>query len=225
VPYTVPDQKETYKPLKENDFTSKMLEKSGFRSVAQLNALRYLDFNIGRFLERAKKAGYYENTIFAFFGDHNTAMTKTTLLPKEYDLNIETLHVPFLIHAPKFVKPKIIEKNGKIIDLFPTVISLAKLNHTNFTLGNNLLDSTNSKNASFVYLKINGEPSVGLLQDSLYYYKTNITKTTGLYNLKTNELKDIKEEYPLKTKQMDSLLNAFYHSTKYLYFNNKKLAK
>jgi phosphoglycerol transferase MdoB-like AlkP superfamily enzyme len=225
IPFTVPDKKESYRPLKENEVSKTELKKSGFKSVAQLNALRYLDFNIDRFLKRAKNAGYYENTIFAFFGDHNTAMNRTQNYTKEYDLNIQLQHVPFFIHAPKFTKAKTISKNGKLIDLFPTVASLAKLNHTNFTLGNNLLDSTNSKNASFVYLKINGEPAVGLLQDSLYYYKTNVTKTTGLYNLKTNELKDIKNEYPLKTKEMDSLLNAFYHATKYLYFNNKKLVK
>lgn len=222
VPYTVPEKKEHYLPLKEEKIDPNMLKKSGFKSMAQLNALRYLDFNIGRFLERAKKSGYYENTIFAFFGDHNTAMTKTDLLPKEYDLNIETLHVPFFIHAPKFIKPKIIEQNGKIIDLFPTIISLAKTNHTNYTLGNNLLDSTNLKTSSFVYLKINGEPAIGLIQDSLYYSKTRITNTTGLYNLNEKGLTDLKESYPKQLQKMDSLLEAYYHSTKYLYFNNKK---
>lgn len=225
MPYTVPDQKESYKPLNENDVTSNMLQKSGFRSVAQLNALRYLDFNIGRFLERAKKSGYYENTIFAFFGDHNTAMSRTDLLPKEYDLNLETLHIPFLIHAPKFIKPAVIKKNGKIIDLFPTVINLAKINHTNYTLGNNLLDSTYTKTSSFVYLKIKGEPAVGIIKDSLYYSKTRVSNTSGLYNLNEKSLTDLKGIYPKQLKQMDSLLEAYYHSTKYLYFNNKKLSK
>jgi phosphoglycerol transferase MdoB-like AlkP superfamily enzyme len=112
----------------------------------------------------------------------------------EYDLNIQLQHVPFFIHVPKFTAAKTISKNGKLIDLFPTVASLAKLNHTNFTLVNNLLDSTNSKNASFMYLKINVEPAVDLLQDSLYYYKTNVTKNTGLYILKINE-------YPLKQRK------------------------
>jgi len=222
VPFTVPDEKDSYKPLKEDEIDPNLLKKSGFKSVAQLNALRYLDFNIGRFLERAKKSGYYENTIFAFFGDHNTAMTKTDILPKEYDLNIETLHVPFFIHAPRFIKPKVIKKNGKIIDIFPTIISLAKINHTNYTLGNNLLDSTYTKTSSFVYLKINGEPAIGLLKDSLYYSKTRVTNTSGLYNLNENSLTDLKDTYPKQLKKMDSLLEAYYHSTKYLYFNNKK---
>ncbi|AUC84480.1 sulfatase [Polaribacter sp. ALD11] len=225
MPFTVPDEKESYKPLKENEISSELLEKSGFKSVAQLNALRYLDFNIGRFLERAKESGYYENTIFAFFGDHNTAMKKTELYTKEYDLNIQLQHVPFLIHAPKFVAPKILHKNGKLIDLFPTVISLAKINHTNYTLGNDLLDVNYTNSVSFVYLGINGEPAVGLLKDSLYYSKTNVTKTIGLYNLNEKDLIDLKAKYPIRAKEMDSLLEGYYHATKYLYFNNKKSVK
>ncbi|QOD61206.1 sulfatase-like hydrolase/transferase [Polaribacter haliotis] len=222
MPFTVPNEKESYKPLKDNEISEDLLEKSGFKSVAQLNALRYLDFNIGRFLERAKQSGYYNNTIFVFFGDHNTAMKRTDLYPKEFDLNIQLQHVPFLIHAPKFVAPETISKNGKLIDLFPTVASLAKINYTNYTLGNDLLDSTQTNTTSFVYLGINGEPAVGLLQDSLYYSKTNITNTTSLFNLKTKGLKDIKEDNLVRAQQMDSLLSAYFHSTKYLYFNNKK---
>ena len=222
MPFTVPDEKESYKPLKEASISSELLAKSGFKSVAQLNALRYLDFNIGRFLERAKASGYYENTIFAFFGDHNTAMTRTDLYSKEFDLNIQLQHVPFLIHAPKFIKPALNLKNGKLIDLFPTIMGLAKINHTNYTLGNNLLDTNYTNTNSFLYLGIRGEPAVGILKDSLYYYKTRVTNTTGLFNLNDENLTDLKQNYPSKIQKLDSLLNAYYHSTKYLYFNNKK---
>ncbi len=223
MPFTVPDNKESYSPLKDGLISENLLNEGGFKSLAQLNALRYLDFNVGKFLERAKKSGYYDNTIFVFFGDHNTAMNKTNLLPKEYDLNIETLHVPFMIHGPKFIKPEINDTNGKIIDLFPTVINLAKIDHTNYTLGNNLLDSNyRDKAVSFLYLKIKGEPAVGIIKDSLYYYKTTISKTKGLYNLKEKALNDLKKDLPNQSKELDSLLNAYYHATKYLYFNNKK---
>ena len=226
IPFTVPDQKESFAPLSESDISDDLLAKSGFKSVAQLNALRYLDFNIGRFLERAKTAGYYENTVFVFFGDHNTMMNRNHQYTNEHDLNINLQHALFFIHAPKFTEPKEISKNGKLIDLFPTVMSLMKMNYTNYTLGSNLLDTlTTRKASSFVYLKMNGEPTVGLLQDSLYYSKTNITKTKGLYNLKAENLVDLKAKYPKKALEMDSLLNAYYHSTKYLYFNNKKLEK
>ncbi len=223
MPFTVPDKKESFTPVSENSISDVLLEKSGFKSVAQLNALRYLDFNIGKFLERAKESGYYDNTVFVFFGDHNTAMNRTDQYTNEYDLNIQLQHVPFIIHAPQFVKPREITKNGKLIDMFPTVFSLLKMDHTNYTLGNNLLSSM--KTSSFVYLKINGEPAVGLLQDSMYYSRTNITKTKNLYNLNSKVLVDLKYEYPKKAEEMDSLLSAYYNATKYLYFNNKKLDK
>ena len=226
IPFTVPDKKEGFTPLSEEEISDELLAKSGFKSVAQLNALRYLDFNVGRFLERAKTSGYYNNTVFVFFGDHNTAMNRNNQYINEYDLNINLQHVPLLIHAPKIVEPKEIYKNGKLIDLFPTVMSLIKMNYTNYTLGTNLLDTlSTNKASSFVYLKINGEPAVGLLQDSLYYSKTNVSSTKGLYNLKSEKLENLKDIYPKKALEMDSLLNAYYHSTKYLYFNNKKLEK
>lgn len=223
IPFTVPDQKENYRPLQEDEISKDLLEKSGYKSVAQLNALRYLDFNIGRFLERAKSSGYYNNTVFAFFGDHNTMMNRTDFFTSEHDLNINLQHALFFIHAPNFVENKEVSYNIKLIDMVPTVMSLIKMDYTNYTLGSNVLDTINYKNpSSFVYLRMKGEPTVGILKDSLYYSKTNISNTTGLYNLKDKELKDLKEIYPKKTAKMDSLLKAYYHSTKYLYFNNKK---
>ncbi|WP_439132166.1 LTA synthase family protein [Polaribacter sp.] len=226
IPFTVPDQKESFTPLTDDEISSNLLKKSGFKSVAQLNALRYLDFNIGRFLERAKTSGYYDDTVFVFFGDHNTMMNRNKQYTNEHDLNINLQHALLFIHAPKFVEPKVYTKNAKLVDLFPTVMSILKINHTNYTLGRNLLDTVSYKNpSSFVYLRMKGEPTVGILQDSLYYYKTNISKTKGLFNLKSEKMVNLKEKYPYKTFQMDSLLNAYYHATKYLYFNNKKSGK
>ena len=226
IPFTVPDAKESFTPLSEQAISDELLKKSGFKSVAQLNALRYLDFNIGRFLKRAKTSGYYDNTVFVFFGDHNTMMNRNHQYTKEHDLNINLQHAALFIHAPKFIEPREINENGKLIDLFPTVMSLIKKNYTNYTLGRDLLDTVNYKNpSSFVYLKMQGEPTVGILQDSLYYYKTSVSKSNGLYDLKDKKMEDLKEQYPNRSLKMDSLLNAYYHSTKYLYFNNKKLDK
>ena len=225
IPFTVPNEKEEFKPLSKDSISPVVLEKSGFKSIEQLNALRYLDFNIGKFLQRAKKSGYYNNTVFVFFGDHNTAMNPTEKYSKEYDLNIQLQHVPFIIHTPKILAPIEIKTYGKLIDLFPTVMSLMNINHTNYTLGRNLLDPFAAKDSfSFVYLRMNGEPAIGILKDSLYFSKTLVTNTKGLYDLRTKTMDDLSKTDSIKASQMDSLLMAYYHSTKYLYFNNKKLA-
>ena len=227
MPFTVPAQKESYRPIKESEISPALLKKSGFKSVAQINALRYLDFNVDVFLKRAKKSGYYDNTIFLFFGDHNTKMSKSTYLAtNDFEHDIELFHVPFFIHAPKFAKPQQISNYKKLVDIVPTAASLANISYTNYTLGSNALDIKNSKNDfAFIYKNMNGEPGIGLLQNDYYYTLTTATNTANLYNFKSKEIQDIKSKYPIISKKMDSLLRGYYHATKYLYYTNKKTTK
>ncbi len=223
MPFTVPDQKESYRPLAETAISETVLQASGFKSVAQINALRYLDFNVARFLKRAKKGGYYDNTIFLFFGDHNTAMNPVRFLEKEESaLGTVVHHVPFFIHAPKFVDAKVVSKFTNLVDLMPTAASLANIDYTNYTLGSNALDSISENNFAFLYKKINGEPALGLLQNNYYYTRTTVSNTSNLYDFNGKDLTDIKKDHPIVTKQMDSLLRGYYNATKYLYYNNKK---
>ena len=223
MPYTVPDKKESFTPILENQIDKETLLKGGFRSLGHLNGMRYLDFNVARFLERAKKSGYYDNSIFVFFGDHRSGTKQLNFLKDIEDaLGINLHHATFFINAPKFVKPHVIDKYAKLVDIFPTATSLAKIGYTNYTLGRDLLDSTRTNTAAFLYSQTKGEKAVGLIKDGYYYEKTNISKKASLYSLKTNIIKDIKLNKPNITLQMDSLLSAYYHTTKYLYFNNKK---
>ncbi len=226
MPFTVPDQKESFTPILESEITEETLLKGGFRSLGQYNGIRYLDFNVDKFLTRAKESGYYDNTIFVFFGDHRGGMKELKFLNNnEDDLGIQVHHVPFFIHAPKYVKPQIVDKYAKLVDVFPTTTSIAKIDYTNYTLGSDLLDSTYTDTAAFVYIQSKGERAVGVIKDNYYYEKTNITKKAGLYSLDVDKVIDIQKEYPSITQKLDSLLSAYYHSTKYLYFNNKKSVK
>ncbi|MFT5214499.1 MAG: phosphoglycerol transferase MdoB-like AlkP superfamily enzyme [Patiriisocius sp.] len=226
MPFTVPDKKESFTPILENEIDEETLLKGGFRSLGQLNGIRYLDFNVARFLERAKESGYYDHTIFVFFGDHRGGMKKLDFLKNnEDDLGIQVHHVPFFINAPKYIKPQVVDKYAKLIDVFPTATSLAKVDYTNYTLGRDLLDSTTLNTAAFVYIQSKGEKAVGLLKDGYYFEKTNMSKKTSLFSLEADIIKDIKLENPDITKRMDSLLSTYYHTTKYLYFNNKKVSK
>ncbi|MDG1527922.1 MAG: sulfatase-like hydrolase/transferase [Polaribacter sp.] len=223
MPFTVPDKKDSFRPLKEDEISKELLSKSGFKSVAQINALRYLDFNVDVFLKRAKVAGYYDNTIFLFFGDHNTAMNPVSFLEKEESaLGTVVHHVPFFVHAPKFTDSKVISRFTKLVDIVPTAASLANINYTNYTLGSNALDAENGTDFAFLYQAINGEPAISLLQNDFYYTLTTVSNTTNLYDFNGKDLTDIKKDHPIVTKQMDSLLRGYYNATKYLYYNNKK---
>ena len=83
-PYTIPDDNEGFikKTHRKDD-----LNKSGFKSIEQYNAMRLLDHSIERFFELAKKSSYYDNTVFVLFGDHGTAD------PKAEHMEIGRAHV------------------------------------------------------------------------------------------------------------------------------------
>lgn len=223
MPFTVPKLKESYTPLRKSEISNTKLKKAGFDGIDRLNALRYLDFNVNRFLTRTKESGYYEDTIFLFFGDHNTSMSHVNEFKELYNYNLNVHNVPFFIHAPKYIEPIEIKKYTNLIDIIPTAASLANIEYTNYTLGSNALDKKNKTNFAFLYQKIKGEPALTLLKDSLLYTKTIHGNYNYLYNKNAKKLKvDIKKNYPNLHQKMDSLINSIYYSTKYLYYNNKK---
>ncbi|MFH7346995.1 sulfatase-like hydrolase/transferase, partial [Pseudomonas syringae group genomosp. 7] len=68
-PFTIPQVNDGFQVSVKS---LEQVQAGGSRSVEQYNAVRLLDFNMGRLMELAKAGGYYDNTIFVLFGDHNT---------------------------------------------------------------------------------------------------------------------------------------------------------
>jgi phosphoglycerol transferase MdoB-like AlkP superfamily enzyme len=64
-PYTIP--KETYGFELKHPGDEKV-KRYGFDNEKEYNAYRLMDYSIGHFIEEAKKSGYADNTIFAFWG-------------------------------------------------------------------------------------------------------------------------------------------------------------
>ncbi|QOV90445.1 LTA synthase family protein [Humisphaera borealis] len=67
----------------------------------RLEAMRYADWAVGKFVEDAKKLSYFKNTLFVFVGDHGFAVR-----PKLTDVNLLYHHVPLLFVAPGLVGAK-----------------------------------------------------------------------------------------------------------------------
>ena len=98
-----------------------------------LNSLYYADWAIGRFFEEAKKAGYYDNTIFILTADHVSGFAgKASDAPSLH-------HAPLLILAPG-LKPGISTRVGGQIDVIPSLAQLAGWQAPLASLGHSLLD-------------------------------------------------------------------------------------
>ncbi|MCU7817517.1 MAG: LTA synthase family protein [gamma proteobacterium symbiont of Lucinoma myriamae] len=63
----------------------------GIPEKSELNAIKYADHAIGRFIEEAKKEPYYNDTVFVVVADHNIRVRGSDMLP------VKLYHIPGMI--------------------------------------------------------------------------------------------------------------------------------
>lgn len=101
-----------------------------------LNALNYMDWSIGQFIQTLKEQGQYEHTIFVVLADH-------TLGCGESRGDFYTrFHIPLFIHAPGLLPAKRSQILGSQADILPTIIDLLNVDIPYVAMGNSLLDNT-----------------------------------------------------------------------------------
>jgi hypothetical protein len=98
-----------------------------------LNSLRYSDWALGRFLEDAEGAGWFDDTVFFVFGDQMSG-----LCAQGTDFHV-LHHVPCLVFGPG-VEPGVRDAVGGQLDLFPTVVHLAGWGTPYASFGRSLFD-------------------------------------------------------------------------------------
>lgn len=135
-PFTIPKSNDGFEVKHP---TLEEVQAAGSRSVEQYNAVRLLDFNIGRLMEIAKEGGYYDNTIFVLFGDHNTRIAQIPFLAPAYEqLGLESNAVPMIIHAPGLLGTRTVKEAVGLVDLLPTVAGMAGMEFRNSGLGRDI---------------------------------------------------------------------------------------
>jgi phosphoglycerol transferase MdoB-like AlkP superfamily enzyme len=133
-PYTIPKEARGFEVVNR---PADELSRHGLRSNEEYNALRFMDHAIGRFIDQARREPFFENTIFAFLGDHGARGTGSD--PMEAT-GLNSHHVPFVLYAPSLLAPRVIDEVASSVDVLPTVASLAGVSYVNRTLGRDLFD-------------------------------------------------------------------------------------
>jgi phosphoglycerol transferase MdoB-like AlkP superfamily enzyme len=89
----------------------------GFK-YEELNNFLYADYALGRFMEAARAAPYFDDTLFVFVGDHGVHLRGNKLIP------VDEFRVPALFLAPKHLPPQRIARVTSQIDIPPTIMSI-----------------------------------------------------------------------------------------------------
>ncbi|MDR2507318.1 MAG: LTA synthase family protein [Candidatus Accumulibacter sp.] len=219
-PFTIPGDNDGFeiKTLPED-----RLRQAGFRSNAQYNAVRLLDHNVGRFIEMAKKSGYYDNTIFVFYGDHNGRVAQLPFKPKAYpELNLESLHVPGIIHAPRLMPPRVTEEATSLIDLLPTVAGLLGLEYRNATLGRDIqIPAPEGERAVPLVLREGSFPLIAVVTRYHLLQMNADGSQPGLFAVDADTVEDISNRHPEEFARLSALARELYETARLMLYSNR----
>lgn len=114
------------------EFPDGRIDLQGKRKNTIENAVRYADYALGRFFDRAQNAPYWKNTVFLVVADHEDKVPSDDLVPVKY------FHIPALIIGPD-IKPGVYDKVSSQIDLPPTILSMMGIESSHPMQGHDLL--------------------------------------------------------------------------------------
>ena len=215
-------------PANSDDFRSVQLpqeeaQKNGFISVEQLNAVRLLDYSVGRLIEMAKAGGYFDNTIFVLFGDHNDRITTLPHMPLAFEqLALETIHVPHLIYAPKLLEPRVIEDAVSLVDVLPTIAGMLGLPYRNATLGRDIqLPAPESTRTVPVILRDSAFPLIGAVTRDHLVRMNHDGTGASMHDLHAPEpAKDIAGDNQAEYRRLYQIARGAYETSRLMLYQN-----
>ncbi|VXD03941.1 Sulfatase [Pseudomonas sp. 8Z] len=219
-PFTIPKDNDDFEAL---DLPLEQVQQAGSRSVEQYNAVRLLDYNIGRLMELAKEQGFYDDTIFVFFGDHNTRISQIPhMAPAFEQLGLESNNVPLLIHAPKWLAPREFDEAVGLADLLPTVAGLVGVPFANGGLGRDLqLPAPEGERVVPLVLQEGSFPVIGAVTQDFLVQMQHDGSSPTLHDLHSPTPRDnVAEQHPEEFKRLLPLGRGLHEAARLQMYRN-----
>ncbi len=167
--------------------------------------LKYTDYAINQFIQKAQSKPWFKETIFVIIADHNGGSAGKTSLP------LYRYKIPLMVYAPEIIKPRAISKLASQIDTMPTIFNLLGFNYQAKFYGNNILDDSFKERAF-----IGNYQKLGYIKNDHLYYLTP-DKQTHKEKIIDMTLKTVKyKSEPISQKEEKALI-TYYQSASYLY--------
>lgn len=113
------------------------LESSGIPASGGGRAagVRYADYALGQFLEKAAGHAWFDDTIFVVAADHGARVYGVEQIP------LKTYEIPLMLYSPKHIQPRRVDALMTQIDIAPTVLGLLGLPYEAPFFGQDALNS------------------------------------------------------------------------------------
>ncbi len=222
-PYTIPEDNEGFE-LREA--SQEELDKYGFESVEEFNSYRFMDHSIGHFMQKVKEAGYFDNTVFAFFGDHGIAGNAGIHTHKaDTQLHLGENRVPFVIYAPNLIpEGQVVDTVASETDVMTSLASLTGHAHTNTTLGRDLFNPRFDQDRHAFIIAHAANTRIGVVNRDFYFTMPVTGDKGALYKLDNDDPRqDVSAQHPELAERMKTLTRGLYESARYITNNNPRL--
>lgn len=88
-------------------------------------AVQYTDGQIGRLLESLDREGLMDDTVIILISDHGEEFLERGRWGHfETNLYDEILHIPFILHHPRFGRGRVVTRQVRTLDIMPTILEL-----------------------------------------------------------------------------------------------------
>lgn len=191
-----------------------------------LSAINRLDYNVGKLVEKLKEKGLYKDTIIIYTSDHGSHF-KTRNFEYKRSCHDSCTHTPLIIKGGDFDGGVVDERLASLIDLPPTLLSIADIPVPKTYVGNDLTKAIGNPEIKrdCVFIQISESQCGRAIRTEKYKYSVKTIGPTGqtqhsssvyfeayLYDLeidpneKNNLIKNPK--YSSVRKQMRSMLKS-----------------
>jgi phosphoglycerol transferase MdoB-like AlkP superfamily enzyme len=106
--------------------------------------VKYTDFAIGEFIEKARGKPWFADTLFIITADHCASVAGKSRLP------VERYRIPLILYAPGMVPPGVNSRLASQVDIPPTILDLLGANGDDHFFGQGLFEEDHLPARAFV---------------------------------------------------------------------------
>lgn len=177
------------------------------------SSLAQTDYQIGQLFGKLKRYGLYDDSMIIILADHGEEFLDHGGFFHGHKLYRELLHVPLMIKLPKQSQGKVMNNPFSLIDLFPTILGVLKLDPSSIHgkgSAVNLLAAERPRD-DYLYAATDLGVSIRSVQHQHHKYILDVRKGKGMLfniNLDPFEKSDIAAREPRVADQLKEFLLA-----------------
>lgn len=146
-----------------------------------ISAINRLDYNVGRLVEKLKELGIYDDTIIIYTSDHGCHF-KTRNLEYKRSCHESSTHTPLIIKGGGFEGGKRDDRLVSLIDMPPTMLSMAGIDIPDYYKGVDLTDNSLERRKC-VFMQISESQCGRAVRTDRFKYSVRDIKPSGYLHM------------------------------------------